>query len=114
MFGNLIKKTHKTAFLESDSSTCSSVTNILDLEDQIPCCQRTFWNVNNCIQGIYIVNNDSLLHMISFRLIIMKMNLQLPFILYILSFDYNIFTKKITNLVCNLSVLSKTPWFLYL
>ena len=83
---------------ESDSSTRSLVINIVDLKDQISCSQKTFWNINSCIQGIYIVNNDSLLHnIISFRLIIIKMNLQLLFILYTLSFSYKFLYKKITK-----------------
>ena len=69
----------------------------------------------SCVQGVYIVNNDSLLHIIiSFRLIIIKMNFQLPFILYILTFSYNFFTIKQTNLVSNLCNLSETPRFMYL
>ena len=84
-------------FSESDSSTRSSVINIVDLKDQISCSQKTFWNINSCIQGIYIVNNDSLLHIVSFRLIIIKMNLQLLFILYTLSFSYKFLYKKITK-----------------
>ena len=82
-----LKKPRKTAF-----SWLSY--KYLDLKDQISCCQTTFWNVNNFIQEIYIVNHDSLLHIISFRLIIIKMNLQLPFILYILSFNHTIFGKN--------------------
>ena len=55
--------------LESYSTTCSSVINILDLKDQFSCCQKTFWIINSCIQGNYIVNNNSLLYIMAFRLI---------------------------------------------
>ena len=72
------------------SSTCSSVKNILDLKNQISCCQNSFLSVNRCIEGNYIANYDSLMLIIlSFRLIVIKMNLQVSFILYILSFNYN-------------------------
>ena len=37
--------------LECGSSTCSSVINVLDLENQISCCQNTFLRVNSCVQN---------------------------------------------------------------
>ena len=80
--------------LLSWKSDCSSNINVLDLKDQIYFCQKAFWNINGCIQRIYIVNSDSLLHIISFRLTIIRINLQLPINLYVLSFKYNCLTKK--------------------
>ena len=74
------------------SSTCSSVKNILDLKNQISCCQNSFLSVNRCIEGNYIANDDSLLLIIlSFRLIVIKMNLQVLFNLRSFNYEFLMF-----------------------